>query len=102
MPISSIYKVEKILKDAGILSITPNPEHKRDSDTGLIIQDRSIDLDKIGLSEFVILKLKEHEEKLNNTYTKEESDAQMKKFFEEELKKLHLSSAKEVECYPEN
>lgn len=75
MPISSIYKAEKILKENGSFSITNDPNNYRDKETGLILQNRSIDLDKVGLGKFVINKLVEHEERLNNTYTKEEVDA---------------------------
>lgn len=75
MPISSIYKAEKILKNCGIMTITQDKDNRKDQTTGLVLQNRSIDLEKIGLGEFVIGKLAEHEQRLNNTYTKEEIDA---------------------------
>lgn len=97
MPVSSIYKAEKILKNDGIMTITQDEENRRDQTTGLVLQNRSIDLDKIGLGEFVVHKLIEHEERLNNTYTKEESDDRMRQLIREAFNSICVSDAKEVE-----
>lgn len=96
MPISTIYKVEKFLKTAGIMTITNNPLQQRDQETGLILQNRSIDLNKIGLGEFVVSKLIEHEERLNNTYTKEEVDALITKALSSRI--VVSGNVKEVSC----
>lgn len=92
MPVSSIYKAEKFLKDEGILTITPDPNNKRDQETGLIIQNRSINLNKIGLGEFVIAALENHETRLqnieNNAITREEVDERIKKAIGELYYKL--------------
>lgn len=99
MPIPTIYKVEKFLKDAGIMTITTDTQQKRDQETGLILQNRSIDLNKVGLGEFIVNKLIEHEERLNNTYTKEEID----KMFAQIVKTKQISSdIKDAEYYPES
>lgn len=85
--ISSIYRAEKILQDADILSITDNPEQQRDQETGLIIQNRCIDLEKIKLDEFVIESIVKHEKDIQsikeNVYTKQE----VKDLIKEELQK---------------
>ena len=97
MPIPTIYKVEKFLKDAGIMTISQDPLQRKDAETGLVLQNRSIDLDKVGLGEFVVHKLIEHEERLNNTYTKEESDDRMRQLIREAFNSICVSDAKEVE-----
>lgn len=92
MPISSIYKAEKFLKDEGILTITPDPNNKRDQETGLVIQNRSIDLNKVGLGEFVIAALENHEARLqnieNNAVTIDQVDERIKKAIGELYYKL--------------
>ena len=70
MPVSSIYKAEKFLKDNGILTIQQDPNMKRDKETGLIIQNRSIDLNKIGLDEFVVITLGDHEGRIQDVESK--------------------------------
>ena len=102
MPISSIYKAEKILKNEGILMISEDPLHKRDTTTGALIQNRSIDLSKIGLQEFVVAALVKHEQDIQDiketTYTKQEVDKIIN-----DLKFTILSqTAKEVNYEPES
>ena len=70
---------------------------RKDKETGIVLQNRSIDLDKVGLGEFVVHKLIEHEERLNNTYTKEESDDRMRQLIREAFNSICVSDAKEVE-----
>lgn len=77
-PISTIYKAEKTLKDLGILTIENDSTMKRDQETGLIIQNRQIDLQKVGLEVFVKVlvnheqRLQKTEQKIQNAATKED------------------------------
>lgn len=91
-PISSLYKIEKTLKDLGILTVENDPEQKRDQETGLLIQNREIDLQKVGLEEFVVNALINHEQRItdieNNTVTKEELSRQLEELKTELLWKL--------------
>ncbi len=64
MPISSIYKIEKLLKEKGILTVEQDSNQKRDQETGLVIQNRSIGLDKIGLGVYVLEALADHEKRM--------------------------------------
>lgn len=61
-PVSTIYKAEKSLKDLGILTVENDPKQRRDQETGLIIQHREIDLQKIGLDVFVQILIKQQEQ----------------------------------------
>lgn len=61
-PIRTIYKAEKSLKDLGILTVENDPKQRRDQETGLIIQHREIDLQKIGLDVFVQILIKQQEQ----------------------------------------
>lgn len=91
-PIRTIYKAEKTLKDLGILTVENDPEQKRDQETGLLIQNREIDLQKVGLEEFVVNALINHEQRItdieNNTVTKEELSRQLEELKTELLWKL--------------
>lgn len=77
-PIRTIYRAEKTLKDLGILTIENDPTMKRDQETGLIIQNREIDLQKVGLDIFVKVlvnheqRLQATEQKIQNAATKED------------------------------
>lgn len=74
-PISTIYKTEKTLKDLGILTVEENESKQRNQETGLILQNRKLDLQKLGLDTFVKV-IVNHEQRLQNielnTVTKEE------------------------------
>lgn len=89
--VSSIYRAEKILQDADILSIEDDPNHLRDQETGLIIQNRCVDLEKIKLEEFVINSLIKHEQDIQtikeNVYTKEEVNQLIENKLQEILSK---------------
>ena len=77
-PVSTIYKAEKTLKDLNILTVENDPMMRRDQETGLIIQNREIDLQKVGLDAFVKVlvnheqRLQETEQRLQDTITKED------------------------------
>jgi len=90
-PISTVYKVEKVLKDAGILTVETDPNMKRDKETGLVIQNREIDLQKIGLDVFVKV-LVNHEQRLQNL---EQMQTEQIQEIKEELKKEIL---RELTC----
>ena len=64
MPISSVYKIEKLLKEKGILTVEQDNMQKRDQETGLVIQNRSVGLDKIGLEVYVLEALADHEKRM--------------------------------------
>ena len=64
MPISSVYKIEKLLKEKGILTVEQDNMQKRDQETGLVIQNRSVSLDKIGLEVYVLEALADHEKRM--------------------------------------
>ena len=107
IPISSIYKIEKLLKEQGILTIDQDPNQKRDQETGLVIQNRSVDLNKLGLGVYVLEALVEHEKRLQKVesemFTKEEADRLVTEKLEKFKKDffLHLN-AKEVEFIKED
>jgi hypothetical protein len=92
MPISSIYKAEKFLKENGVLTIEQDPNMRRDQETGLILQNRSIDLNKIGLDEFVVLALDNHEGRIqdieSNMVSRDEVKNMMEKFKDDLLTKI--------------
>ena len=95
-PIRTIYRAEKTLKDLGILTVENDPTMKRDQDTGLVIQNREINLQKVGLDVFVKVlvnheqRLQETEQMIKNAATKEDL---------EKLKRelMLMLTAKEVE-----
>lgn len=72
-PISTIYKAEKTLKELGILTIENDPNKRRDQETGLVIQNREIDLQKLGLDVFVEIAMN-HEQRLQSLETSREED----------------------------
>lgn len=72
-PISTIYKAEKTLKDLGILTIEEDPNKHRDQETGLIIQNREIDLQKLGLDVFVEIAMN-HEQRIQSLESSREED----------------------------
>lgn len=72
-PISTIYKAEKTLKELGILTIENDPNKRRDQETGLVIQNREIDLQKLGLDVFVEIAMN-HEQRLQSLETNREED----------------------------
>jgi len=90
-PIRTIYKAEKTLKDMGILKVESDPTMKRDQETGLVIQNREIDLQKIGLDVFVKV-LVNHEQRLQNL---EQMQTEQIQEIKEELKKEIL---RELTC----
>ena len=92
MPIKTIYKIEKLLKEHNILKITQDPNNQRDQETGLIIQNRSIDLDKVGLEEFVVNKLIEHDTML----TKQEFYRQMDNLLKQLGSQIDMNNSKEA------
>ena len=98
MPISSVYKIEKLLKDAGILTIETDENQKRDQETGLMIQNRSLDLAKVGLDVYFFEALANHERRLqeveSNMVSKEDVQKMMAKLERELTLKF---TAKEVE-----
>ena len=100
MPISSIYKAEKFLRDNGIMTIEQDSNMRRDQETGLIIQNRSIDLNKIGLDEFVLLAIDNHEGRLqkveSDMISRDEVSKMMKKLKEDLMFEL---TAKDAEFY---
>ena len=102
-PVRTIYKAEKTLKDLGILTIENDPNMKRDQETGLVIQNREIDLQKVGLEAFVQVlvhheqKIQEFDEKLENTVTKDELDDKLKRFEQLLMLKLTTPDANVVE-----
>jgi len=71
--LSTIYRTEKTLKDLGILTIENDPNMKRDQETGLVIQNREVDLQKVGLDVFVQILIKQQEQ-INQKADKEEVD----------------------------
>lgn len=97
MPISSIYKAEKFLKENGVLTIEQDPNMRRDQETGLILQNRSIDLNKIGLDEFVVLALDNHEGRIqdieSNMVSRDEVRNMMEKFKDDLLTKILAKEA---------
>ena len=101
--LSTIYRTEKALKDLGILTIENDPNMKRDQETGLVIQNREIDLQKVGLEAFVQVlvhheqKIQEFDEKLENTVTKDELDDKLKRFEQLLMLKLTTPDANVVE-----
>ena len=98
MPISSVYKIEKLLKDAGILTIQTDEDQRRDQETGLVIQNRSLDLAKVGLDVYFFEALANHERRLqeveSNMVSKEDVQKMMAKLERELTLKF---TAKEVE-----
>lgn len=72
-PIRTIYKAEKSLKNAGILAIENDPKQRRDQETGLIIQNRELDLEKIGLDIFVQIAVN-HEQRIQELEARKEED----------------------------
>ena len=72
-PLSTIYKAEKSLKNSGILTVENDPKQRRDQETGLIIQNREIDLQKVGLDVFVQILIKQQEQ-IDQKADKEEVD----------------------------
>lgn len=97
MPISSIYKAEKFLKENGVLTIEQDPNMRRDQETGLVLQNRSIDLNKIGLDEFVVLALDNHEGRIqdieSNMVSRDEVKNMMEKFKDDLLTKILAKEA---------
>ncbi len=87
-PIRSIYRAEKSLKDAGILTVENDPQQRRDQETGLILQNREIDLQKVGLDVFVQI-MANHEQRLQEIELHERNR-------EEDLKKLKAQLKKEI------
>jgi hypothetical protein len=103
MPVSSVYKIEKLLKDKGILTIEQDPNQKRDQETGLVIQNRSVGLKELGLDVYVLEALAEHEERIQKVESKILSKEDIRKIAEEEFKRLYLDKfAKEVEFKKED
>lgn len=105
-PLKTIYKTEKTLKDLGILNIENDSAQQRDQETGLIIQNREIDLQKVGLDKFVIKAIINHEQRLQNLEqgreqikeeVKEEVEELMNNFFRELNLKLFTPTAKIIE-----
>lgn len=84
-PLSTVYKVEKILKNAGILTVNEDPNMKRDKETRVIVQNREIDLQKVGLDVFVKV-LVNHEQRLRDV----EQNTVSKDDFEEFKKEMRL------------
>lgn len=82
-PIRTIYKAEKTLKDMGILKVETDPNMKRDQETGLIIQNREIDLQKVGLDVFVKIMVN-HEQRIQNL---EQAQEEKMKEIKEQLKR---------------
>ena len=97
MPVSSIYKAEKFLKENGVLTIEQDPNMRRDQETGLVLQNRSIDLNKIGLDEFVVLALDNHEGRIqdieSNMVSRDEVKNMMEKFKDDLLTKILAKEA---------
>ena len=101
IPISSIYKIEKLLKEQGILTIEQDQNQKRDQETGLVIQNRSVDLNKLGLGVYVLEALVEHEKRLQKVetemFTKEEADRMVNEKLEKFKRDFFLQlNAREV------
>jgi len=107
MPISSIYKTEKLLKEEGILSIEQDPNQKRDQETGLVLQNRSVDLSKLGLDIYVLEALAEHEKRLQKVESKMFTEEDINRIVNERLEQFKKEmilqvTAKEVEFIKEN
>lgn len=103
MPISSVYKIEKLLKEKGILTVSQDENQKRDQETGLIIQNRSVDLEKLGLGTYVLEALAEHEERLQNVESKLFTEEDVRRIVADEMQKISLTStAKEIEFIKED
>lgn len=82
-PLRTIYKAEKTLKDYGILTIENDPQNKRDQETGLIIQNRELDLQKVGLDVFVQI-MANHEQRLRDL---EQNEAENIRKLKEQIKR---------------
>ena len=81
--LSTIYRTEKALKDLGILTIENDPQNKRDQETGLIIQNRELDLQKVGLDVFVQI-MANHEQRLRDL---EQNEAENIRKLKEQIKR---------------
>ena len=70
---------------------------RRDQETGLVLQNRSIDLNKIGLDEFVVLALDNHEGRIqdieSNMVSRDEVKNMMEKFKDDLLTKILAKEA---------
>lgn len=95
-PLSTVYKVEKILKNAGILTINEDPNMKRDKEAGVIVQNREIDLQKVGLDVFVKV-LVNHEQRLRDVEQNTVSKDDFEKFKREMRLLLTAKDAKIIE-----
>lgn len=95
-PIRTIYKAEKTLKNLGILTVEDDPNRQRDQETGLIIQNREIDLQKIGLETFVKV-IVNHEQRLQNVEQNTVSKDDFEKFKKEMRLLLTAKDAKIIE-----
>lgn len=95
-PLSTVYKVEKILKNAGILTVNEDPNMKRDKETRIVIQNREIDLQKVGLDVFVKV-LVNHEQRLRDVEQNTVSKDDFEKFKREMRLLLTAKDAKIIE-----
>lgn len=85
-PLSTIYKAEKSLKNSGILTVENDPKQRRDQETGLVIQNREIDLQKIGLDVFVQIMVN-HEQRLQEIEAKERNKENEIRRMKEQIKR---------------